>query len=99
MFRAGSDIKCSQVSYLFAPQYNGLAIKHILAIARSHPNVLQYLPDELDWHRLPRQWLINVLNTIIGREFADWVNNIIHKRCDDLAAKHDLLIEVDSEIA
>ena len=51
------------------------------------------------WHRLPRQWLINVFNTIAGKPFTGWVNAIISKRCDDMAAKHDMFIEVDSEIA
>ena len=35
----------------------------------------------------------------MGKPFADWINAIISKRCDDMAAKHDMLIEVDSEIA
>ena len=93
------NIKCSQVSYLFAPQYTGLGIKQILAQAQDYPNVLHFLPDETDWHRLPRQWLINVFNTIVGKPFADWVSAIISERCDKLAAKHDMLIAVDSEIA
>ena len=61
--------------------------------------MLHFLPDEVDWHRLPRQWLINIFNSVVGRPFANWVNSLIIKRCDDMAAKHDLLIDVDSEIA
>ena len=87
------------MSYLFAPQYEGLSIKCILAKVRESPQVLIFLPDELDWHRLPRQWLINVCNTVIGKPFAEWVNAIIAKRNDDLAQKNDLLVEMDHDIA
>ena len=61
--------------------------------------MLHFLPDAVDWHRLPRQWLINVFNTVVGKPFAEWINALISKRCDDMAAKHNLMIDVDSEIA
>ena len=83
------------MSYLFAPQYEGLSIKHILAKVKESPQVLSFLPDELDWHRLPRQWLINVCNTVIGKPFAEWINAVIEKRNDDMARKQDLLVELD----
>ena len=87
------------MAYLFAPQYEGLSIKHILAKVKDSPQVLFFLPDELDWHRLPRQWLINVCNTVIGKPFAEWINATIEKRNDDMAQKHDLLVEMDPDIA
>ena len=40
-----------------------------------------------------------MFNTVVGKPFSEWITAIITKRCDEMAAKHDLLIEVDSEIA
>ena len=59
----------------------------------------RYLPDPRDQHRLPRQWLINVCNTIMGRPFAQWVEGVCRHRNEFLASKHDLLIEMDPDIA
>ena len=87
------------MSYLFCPQYEGLSIRHIFARAQDHPNVLHFLPDEQDWHRLPRQWVINVFNSVIGKPFAEWVNGVISARNEEMAQKHDLMIEMDSDIA
>ena len=50
-------------------------------------------------HKVPRQWLINVVYTIIGEPFSAWVNVEIVSRNDKLAEKQNLLISMDPEIA
>ena len=50
-------------------------------------------------HKVPRQWLINVVYTIVGEPFHEWVKECIQKRNDDLAAKQDLLLDLDPDIA
>ena len=49
--------------------------------------------------KLPRQWIINVVYSVIGEQFRQWVSTSIKKRNDELADKRDLLIELDPEIA
>ena len=68
-------MKCSRVAYLFCPQYEGLALAKILAKLSDHPEVEQYLPDEQDRHRIPRQWAINIFHTVVGKPFAVWAQN------------------------
>jgi len=87
------------VQYLFCPQYKGLTTEGILRKSREHPEVEHYLPDPRDQHRLPRQWLINVCNTIMGRPFAEWVEGVCRQRNELMAVKHDLMIEMDPDIA
>ena len=58
-----------------------------------------YLPDPQDRLRLPRQWVINLFNSVIGKPFARFVNDIIQKRNETLADKNNLMIEMDPEIA
>ena len=58
---------------MFVPQYESLSIERILEKADDWPAVWKYLPDERDMHRLPRQWIISVIYTVVGEPFADWV--------------------------
>ena len=57
------------------------------------------MPDDQDIQRLPRQWIVNVIFTIVGDDFRRWVLEHIKHRNDHLAEKHDLMIELDPEIA
>ena len=58
-----------------------------------------YLPEDRDMHKVPRQWLINVTYTVLGTPFKAWVQGEIEKRNEELAKKQKLLIEMDPEIA
>ena len=62
---------------MFVPQYEGTKIELILGLSKQHPVMLQYLPEERDWHRLPRQWVINLFATILGKPFQVWVDAAI----------------------
>jgi len=92
-------IKCDGVHYLFVPQYESLSSSRIFEEAAKYPQVEQYLPEERDRHKLPRQWVINVVHTLVGRNFSDWVEDKIQLRDQVIASKHDLLIDIDPEIA
>ena len=54
------------------PQYKGLGIREFLEKAKEYPDTDVYLPDARDHDKLPRQWLISLLYTLVGRPFADW---------------------------
>ena len=79
--------------------YKGLTIDNILAEGRRSPEVNNYLPDEKDLHRLPRQWLANVIYTLVGEEFQNWVTECIRNRNDHIAEKQNLIVELDPVIA
>ena len=49
-------------------------------------------------HKVPRQWIVNVCYTVIGKKFADWVGESINARNQHVAEKQDLLLEMDPEI-
>ena len=84
---------------MHVPMYKGLTIDSILAEGRKCPEVENYLPDEKDLHRLPRQWLANVIYTIVGEEFQHWVTECIRNRNDHIAEKQNLIVELDPVIA
>ena len=92
-------IKCDRVSYIFCPQYEGLSLDCIHKQAALYKEVWPYFPDSKDIPKLPRQWVVNVVNTIVGQPFSDWVKHQIDVRNEKLASDHNLNIELDPDIA
>ena len=93
------DILAKDIQVLFAPLYKGLKIEIFLEEGFKDPNVKHYLPDQRDLHRLPRQYIVNVIFTVVGQPIKDYVNKCIKQRNDELAENRDLLIELDPQIA
>ena len=56
-----------RVHHLSVPQYEGLGIKQMLVEAQKYPVMEHYLPDERDWKKIPRQWLVNLIYTNVGQ--------------------------------
>ena len=79
--------------------YKGLTIEAILEQGKRNDQVLTHLPDAADIHRLPRQWIINVIYTLVGEPFANWVKDLIKSRNDHVAEQNELMLELDPEIA
>ena len=84
---------------LYVPLYKGLSIDDFLTKAEETPAVFAYFPDRRDFSRLPRQWIANVLFTILGQPIADFVNKSIKERNDKIAENRNLIIELDPAIA
>ena len=61
--------------------------------------ILDRLPCEKEIKKLPKQYLINIIYTIVGQQFAEWVKVIVDQRHQHIKDKRDLMIEVDPEIA
>ena len=72
---------------MYVPQYENLSIECILETARKNPMINNYLPEDRDMHKVPRQWLINVTYTVLGTPFKAWVQGEIEKRNEELAKK------------
>ena len=83
---------------LCVPQYENLSIERIIQTARKDSQISLYLPEDRDMHKVPRQWLINVVYTVIGEPFRAWVTNEIAHRNEELAKKQKLHIEMNPEV-
>jgi len=66
--------------------------------AQEYPSVQDYLPDRQEWDKLPRQWLISVLYTLVGKPFADWAFQRMEWRNEKVVEKQQLAIEMDPDI-
>ena len=69
-----SDVKCSDVKVMFVPQFESLSVELMFQKAREWEKVWEYLPEERDLHRLPRNWVVSLLYTIVGAPFEEWVS-------------------------
>ena len=96
---AKKRIKSADVKHINIPEFEGLAIKDMQAFANSYPGVNRYFPIEKEVEKLPRQYIANVIYTIVGPPFAQWVKTQMEKRNDKIKSEQDMMIDMDPEIA
>ena len=81
------------------PQYEGLTIKEMdEAIFQRHEGIYQYLPDEVEIHKTPKQWIVNVAASVLEDTFTDWVKQQIEARNAKVTKEKDMLIAMDPEV-
>ena len=51
--------------------------------------------DEGEIKKLPREWLGNVIYTIVGEDFKTWVDEQIEKRNAEIKLYQELEVELD----
>ena len=68
-----TGLKQTNVKTITVPFYENLTVKSMWSYASEHEQVNEYLPDGKDRDELPRTWLANVFNTVIGEAFGKWV--------------------------
>ena len=55
--------------------------------------------DQQEREKLPRDYIISVIYTLVGKPFSDWVDQLVEERHEGVADKRELYIEMDAEIA
>ena len=61
------------------PHYKGLTKQDFLAYALTKMEEMKYFPNEKDLYLMPRDYLINVINSIEGDAFREWMTERIEK--------------------
>ena len=85
--------------HISVPHYEKLTLETIKDFCREHPNEIdQYLPDKRELFKVSRQWICNVIATVLGDTFTDWVREIIEERNEEVTEKKGLEIELDEDI-
>ena len=96
---AKSKIASKEVQVILVPYYEGLSIEKMLEFAAGKDAVMKALPDlERERLRLPREYIANVIYTLVGDKFKDWVTSRIQARNSYLAEKNAQLIPLDPDI-
>jgi hypothetical protein len=81
-------IKCSDVKDISLPHFEGLTVDAMLHHAKNWPAVGMALPIEpREVEKMPRSYLANVIYTIVGKPFRDWVDVAIKTRNDKIVAE------------
>jgi hypothetical protein len=69
------EVKTSHVPY-----YKSLTVETMLDFSTQYEAVLLYLPHEREIYRLPRQFIIDILSTVVGSPFQKWVDEKVQTR-------------------
>ena len=92
-------LKCENAKHLHVPMYESLTVATILKFGQRSEKLQSYLPEERDMAKLPRQWIINIIYSLCGDSFRQWVSQQVKDRNERLAEKRDLMIDLDPDIA
>jgi len=60
---------------------------------------MHILPVEKEIHKLTRQYLANVIYTVVGRTFSDWVEIKVAERNAKIKEEQAMMINMDPAIA
>ena len=94
-------IKCDDVKMIQLPSYDGLTIEDFLEFAEDAEGgkALRALPEsKKELMKMPRSYIANVIYTIVGEDFRDWINKKMDERTKRLAEERDMNIKMDPEI-
>ena len=56
------------------------------------------MPDAKELAKVPRQWLANVIYSVVGQPFGDWVDEVIQSRNSKIVASDNKCIAMDPEV-
>ena len=86
-------LKCSQIKVCSVPQLKGLRVEDLLKFAEENIDIKGYLPD-YEYRKLPnRQWLCNMLNTLIGEKFKLYMKNVMKERVKHFINKRKMSVK------
>jgi hypothetical protein len=92
-------IKANAVKTIQVPHFEGLTIDHILECGKSCTRIAKALPiEQREIEKLPRAYICNVIYTLVGEKFKDWVEKKIQERTDKIMNEQDLAIEMDPDV-
>ena len=83
------------------PYYDGLTIKEIVNWSQEIEDgkVLDYLPiTSKEILKMPRAYIGNVIYSVLGKQFEDWVQLKIKERNEARKSEREMQIAMDPEI-
>jgi len=89
----------ADVKSINVPHLEGLKIERMLEFGYAYPEVKRALPSvRREVEKLPRQYVANVIFTIVGEPFKKWVEQRVDDRHEERRKQEDT-IQMDPEIA
>ena len=83
-------VKWEDVKVIKVPQHKGLQVKDLLKFAGQKINISKYLPD-YEYSKEPnREWLWNLINSLITKEFQVFIKERVERRKIDLIESQNM---------
>jgi hypothetical protein len=73
-------VQSDRMRHLAIPQYETLKVVEMIKFADEHSECKFYLPIPKEIFKIPKQWFCNIIYSIIGQPFKDWVKEKIVER-------------------
>ena len=74
-------VYAKDVKFISIPHYEGLKIEAMIEWGNQYPDVVRALPSVArEVKKLHRQYIANLIYTLVGEPFKQWVNRIIEER-------------------
>ena len=96
--RKKKALKNNEIKRFHVPQYDNLTLKCIGEFICQHPAINDYLPDQPDLPKTPKQWIVDVCAAVIGQPFKDWVKEQVEDRNAAMKEKREMMIDIDPEM-
>ena len=94
-----TKVYCDDVKIIFIPQYESLSIDDIIGYGVRHQEVIDALPIPKECQKLPRDYIGNIIYTLVGAPFADWVKQRTNQRHQKKQLERATTVRVDSRVA
>ena len=92
-------ILCKDAKQIHVPQFEDLDKEDMLAFAAAYPEVARALPsEEREVKKLHRSYIANVIHTLVGEPFRQWVEINMAARNRKIEVDQNLMIEMDAEV-
>ena len=92
-------VPMDRVVHAHVPAYENLKLADIFNEFLKHQAVIQFLPDDKELRKTPKQWIVNVGATVIGEPFRAWIGEKIKERNAAVTTQKNMLITMDPQIA
>ena len=90
-------IKSENILAIKVPQYKGLTVKSIIEFAQRNIHIDKYLPDYEYSKENNREWVWNIVNTIIPEKFKRFIDQKVEERKQQIIKSQNLGISVNPE--
>ena len=84
---------------IFVPHYINLELREIIDFGLERNELMEYFPLTKELTKMSRKYICDVIYSIVGDEFEEWVNARVNLRHEKMAEKKDLMLSLDPEIA
>ena len=92
-------IKSKDIKHANVPQFAGLSVENMLEWAKKYPKVFKALPaEQAEIESLHRGYIANVIYTVVGENFQEWIDKQLRDRTKKLCTTRDMNITMDPEI-